>query len=185
MSLVRGDGREVSHCEARRAEFHRGVAIVSRRLRVTRIRRIDPMPAANPPVDRARNDGQNDYWPGRQLGLPQSGPRSIARLGRRIGGIAIDWAIAVLISWGFFQYNGGATLAIFAIEQVLFIALLSGSIGHLVLGMRVVPLAGGWVGVWRPAVRTVLLCLVIPAVIYDKDQRGLHDKLAGTVLVRR
>jgi uncharacterized RDD family membrane protein YckC len=109
----------------------------------------------------------------------------VARLGRRIGGIAIDWAIAVLISWAFFHYNGGATLAIFAIEQVLFVALLSGSVGHLILGMRVVPLAGGWVGVWRPAVRSVLLCLVIPAVIYDRDQRGLHDKIAGTVLVRR
>ncbi|MBK4346707.1 RDD family protein [Lacisediminihabitans changchengi] len=139
------------------------------------------MAPANPTVDRA----QQDDWPGRQLGLPASGPRSIARLGRRIAGIAIDWAIAVLISLAFFHYNGGATLAVFAIEQVLFISLLSGSVGHLILGMRVVPLAGGWVGVWRPAVRTVLLCLVIPAVIYDKDQRGLHDKLAGTVLVRR
>jgi len=143
------------------------------------------MAPANPTVDRARNDGQNDDWPGRRLGLPATGPRSIARVGRRIGGIAIDWAIAVLISWAFFGYSGGATLAIFAIEQVLFIALLSGSIGHLILGMRVVPVTGGWVGVCRPAVRTVLLCLVIPAVIYDRDQRGLHDKLAGTVLVRR
>jgi hypothetical protein len=26
--------------------------------------------------------------------------------------------------------------------------------------------------------------LIIPAVIWDGDQRGLHDKIAGTVLVR-
>ncbi|MCU1514874.1 MAG: hypothetical protein JWO10_1964, partial [Microbacteriaceae bacterium] len=39
--------------------------------------------------------------------------------------------------------------------------------------------------IWRPALRTVLLSLVIPAVIWDLDQRGLHDKAAGTVLVRR
>ena len=43
---------------------------------------------------------------------------------------------------------------------------------------------GAWVGLWRPIVRTVLLVLVIPAVIWDADQRGLHDKAAGTVLVR-
>ena len=124
-------------------------------------------------------------WPGARLGLPEQGPRSVARLGRRIGAIAIDWALAVLISLAFFHYDSWATLTIFAVEQVLFIALVSGSIGHLILGMRVVPLTGGWVGVWRPAVRTVLLCIVIPAVIWDKDQRGLHDKVAGTVLVRK
>jgi hypothetical protein len=28
------------------------------------------------------------------------------------------------------------------------------------------------------------LCLVIPAVIFDPDQRGLHDKAMNTVLVR-
>jgi uncharacterized RDD family membrane protein YckC len=33
-------------------------------------------------------------------------------------------------------------------------------------------------------VRTVLLCLVIPAFIWDRDGRGLHDKAAGTVVVR-
>jgi hypothetical protein len=26
--------------------------------------------------------------------------------------------------------------------------------------------------------------IVIPAVIWDADQRGLHDKAAGTVLIR-
>ncbi len=124
-------------------------------------------------------------WPGGRLGLPDSGPRSIARLGRRIGAIAIDWALAVLISLAFFHYDSWATLTIFAVEQILFTALVSGSIGHLILGMRVVPLRSGWVGVWRPAVRTVLLCIVIPAVIWDKDQRGLHDRVAGTVLVRK
>ena len=102
-----------------------------------------------------------------------------------MGAIVIDWLLAVLISIAFFNYDGWATLAIFAILQIVFLSLLSGSIGHLILGMRVVPIRGGWIGVWRPAVRTVLLCIVIPAVIWDRDQRGMHDRLAGTVLVRR
>ena len=50
--------------------------------------------------------------------------------------------------------------------------------------LDVVRLDGAWVGLWRPIVRTLLLVLVIPAVIFDADQRGLHDKLAGTVLIR-
>jgi uncharacterized RDD family membrane protein YckC len=29
-----------------------------------------------------------------------------------------------------------------------------------------------------------LLLLLVPAVIWDRDGRGLHDKLAGTLLVR-
>ena len=33
-------------------------------------------------------------------------------------------------------------------------------------------------------VRTVLLCLFLPAMFWDKDGRGLHDKSAGTVIVR-
>ena len=31
------------------------------------------------------------------------------------------------------------------------------------------------------AVRTVLLCLVLPLMIVDPDGRSLHDKAAGTV----
>lgn len=124
-------------------------------------------------------------WPGKRLGLPQSGPRSVARLGRRVVALIIDWGLAVLISVAFFHYEGWATLAIFAIEQAVFLLTLNGSIGHLVSGLRVVPIAGGYLGIWRPLARTVLLCVVIPAVIWDRDQRGMHDRLIGTILVRR
>jgi uncharacterized RDD family membrane protein YckC len=96
----------------------------------------------------------------------------------------IDWAIAVLISVAFFHYDSWATLGIFVLMQILFIPTIGGSIGHRIVGLRVVPMKGGWVGVWRPVVRTVLLALVIPAVIWDSDQRGFHDKIAGTVLIR-
>lgn len=123
-------------------------------------------------------------WPGRRLGLPEHGPRSVARPLRRVAGIAIDFAIAALLWAVFFPNEQFASSLIFIGMQVLFIPLLSGSIGHIVVGLRVVPVAGGWVGIWRPIVRTVLLAMLIPALIWDADQRGLHDKLAGTVLVR-
>ena len=80
-------------------------------------------------------------WPGKRLGLPESGPRSIGRFGRRLGALAIDWALAVLVSFAFFNYNSWATLAIFAVAQIVFLLTLNGSVGHLILGMRVVPIA--------------------------------------------
>jgi uncharacterized RDD family membrane protein YckC len=88
------------------------------------------------------------------------------------------------VSAAFYNYSGLASTLIFAITQIVFITLVAGGIGHLILGLRVVPLKGGWIGWWRPAVRTLLLCLFIPAFIWDQDQRGLHDRLSGTVLVR-
>ena len=124
-------------------------------------------------------------WPGQRLGLPSDGPRSIARLGRRLAALAVDWALASLVGYLFFDGTWFGILGAFAVLQYVFIVLLSGSIGHLLLGMRVVPLVPRWIGVWRPLVRTLLLSLAIPPVIYDRDQRGLHDQLAGTVLVRR
>lgn len=123
-------------------------------------------------------------YPGERLGLPATGSGSVARVGRRIGALAIDWACAVLVSVAFFAYDPWATTAIFALVQIVFIPTLGGSPGHRVLGMRLVRLDGAWVGLWRPVVRTALLVLVIPAVVWDPDQRGLHDKVVGTVLLR-
>jgi uncharacterized RDD family membrane protein YckC len=126
-------------------------------------------------------------WPGKRLGLPEAGPRSIGRLGRRLGALVVDWGVSYLISFAFFRpdHDGFATLGIFAVLQLVFLLILNGSFGHLIFGLRVVPLVPGYLGLWRPVVRTVLLALFIPAVIYDKDQRGLHDRWAGTILVRR
>lgn len=125
---------------------------------------------------------ENSY-PGERLGLPASGRGSIAKLGRRVAALVIDWACAVIISIAFFQYDALATTLIFAVVQALFIPTIGGSPGHRVMGMRLVRVDGAWTGVWRPLVRTVLLVIVIPAVIWDADNRGLHDKGAGTVLV--
>lgn len=94
----------------------------------------------------------------------------------------------MLIALLFTPYESSAytwvTPLVFAVLQIVFIPTIGGSIGHRILGMHVAPLGGGWVGPWRPVMRTLLLVLVIPALIWDADQRGFHDKIAGTVLVR-
>lgn len=128
--------------------------------------------------------GGTGEWPGKRLGLPATGPRSVARPGRRIAALCTDWAIAYAVSFVFYENNGFATSLIFAVSQIVMLLLFSGGIGHFILGMRVVPIAGGAIGLWRPFVRTILLTLVVPAAIWDKDQRGMHDRIAGTILVR-
>lgn len=107
-------------------------------------------------------------------------------MGRRIGALAVDWLVASLISYAFFSYAPMATLAVFAVETFLLVSTTGFTIGHRIFGLRVRPDVDGvpMVGFLHGAVRTVLLCLVIPAVIWDGDGRGMHDRIARTVIVR-
>ncbi|MFM5968635.1 MAG: RDD family protein [Micrococcales bacterium] len=124
-------------------------------------------------------------WPGERLGLPQTSTGSLAKFPRRLGALALDWAIAYLISYAFFRADATAIQAVFLIEQWLLVATTGASIGHRLFGMRVIRLDGAWIGFWRSLIRAGLLVLLIPAVIWDADNRGLHDKAAGTALVLR
>lgn len=130
-------------------------------------------------------DSREHDYPGKSIGLPRSGPGSIAPLSRRVGALATDWIAVVLLSAAFFDYAWWSTLAIFFVIQAVFILTMAGSPGHRLWGMRVIRQGGGWAGVWRPLLRALLTTLVIPVAVWDENHRGLHDVLAGTVLVRR
>ncbi|MHC2185415.1 putative RDD family membrane protein YckC [Rathayibacter agropyri] len=129
-------------------------------------------------------DAAPSEYPGERLGLPREGRLSIGRSGRRIAALAVDFAVSAVLSLAFFDYDRWASLLLFVLLQAVFIPTIGGSVGHRLLGMRVIRLGGGWVGVWRPLVRSVLLAVLVPALVWDSDQRGFHDKVAGTVLVR-
>ncbi len=43
---------------------------------------------------------------------------------------------------------------------------------------------GSRLGLGRVALRTLLICLVIPAVVIDPSGRGLHDRAVGSVALR-
>lgn len=144
---------------------------------------------------RSRSVGEGE-WPGHRLGLPEHGPGSIARFGRRLCGIIIDWVIALVIARGLFQVplpfsehtaTGGQNfivLAIFALMNLLLVGTLGTTIGHRFMGLQVRNVTGGRATFVQALVRTALLCLAIPAVIWDRDSRGLHDKVPNTVIVR-
>ncbi|MDZ8275973.1 RDD family protein [Microbacterium aquimaris] len=133
-------------------------------------------------------------YPGERLGLPESGRGSIGRIGRRVGALFVDYGAAYILAGLFvtdpdglpavFSGDPVVIAALFVAIQVVFAPMLQGSPGHRIFGLRLVRADGAWVGLWRPIVRALLLVLVIPAVIWDSDQRGLHDKAAGTILLR-
>lgn len=131
---------------------------------------------------------------GQAIGLPAAGPGAVAPLGRRFLAILIDWVICQLIAMTFFGMEWGrasgltafAPLIILFVENLLLVTTLGTTIGHKLVGVRVVtvgtqdqPPPPG-----RSALRALLLCLAIPAIIMDAVMRGLHDKAARTVVVR-
>lgn len=130
--------------------------------------------------------------PGVRLGLPAEGPGSVARFGRRAGAIIVDYAlctlIATLFGYHFAGTNTGARpflpLLVFLVENVVLVGTAGFTIGHRLFGMQVRRLAGGLPGPLLGSVRSILLCLAVPALIWDRDQRGIHDRVPGTVLVR-
>jgi uncharacterized RDD family membrane protein YckC len=136
--------------------------------------------------------GTDQDWRGQRLGLPESGPGSVAGFGRRLVALVIDWLACLLLVRLFLpsiQYgtpdSSLVTLGFFLAELTLFTWLVGASFGQRVVGLAVVRLSGGGPGLLRAFARSLQICLVIPAVIWDRDSRGLHDRSVGTVVVRR
>ncbi|MCW2883927.1 MAG: hypothetical protein QOE54_5748 [Streptosporangiaceae bacterium] len=138
----------------------------------------------------ARSAGVDLGFPGERLGLPQDGPGSAASYGRRLLALFIDWGLAwlaVLFLARVFGWHVGRgsllPVAVFAVEVWLLTGLLGLTAGKRLLGLRVVRLDGRPVGLLWSLVRTLLLILVIPALVWDRDYRGLHDRAADTVVI--
>ena len=131
-------------------------------------------------------------WRGERLGLPEDGSGSLAGWGRRLLALMIDWFAAVLLVRLFVPgvaygtaASGLVTLGFFLAELSLFTWLTAASFGQRICGLAVVRLDGQPVGLVRSILRSAQVCLLIPALIWDRDGRGLHDRSIGTALLRR
>lgn len=129
---------------------------------------------------------------GERLGLPAEGRGSIARWGRRLGALLIDWLASLLLVRLFLPGitygtpdSSLVTLGFFLAELTLFTWLVGASFGQRLLGLAVVRLDGGPPGLGRALLRSLQVCLLVPPMIWDRDSRGLHDRSMGTVLVLR
>ena len=114
-----------------------------------------------------------------------------AGLGRRFLAITVDWGLAFLTSALFLSLQDNQLdaalirLGIFVLEVSLITALTGSSMGQRLFGLRVVTWPNqGYLSPVRVLARTILIALVIPAVVYDAQGRGLHDRLAASVVVK-
>jgi uncharacterized RDD family membrane protein YckC len=140
-------------------------------------------------ISGTRAAGVDLGFPGERLGLPKDGAGSASGFGRRLGAITVDWLICTwAIARGVLQADprssGWVGLGVFALEYVALVGTLGMTFGMRLFGIRVASLDGGRPPFGSVLLRTLLLCLAVPALIWDRDQRGLHDRAAGTVVVR-
>jgi uncharacterized RDD family membrane protein YckC len=124
---------------------------------------------------------------GAALGLPRSGPGSLATFTRRAGAFALDVFAAALVA-GLVtapQLPGNWSLLSFGLITVVFLVATGQTPGMRLLGLRLAhPRQGQRLALWRAVVRTALLMLLVPALVVDGDGRGLHDRLTDTAVVR-
>lgn len=132
-----------------------------------------------------RSAGLHVGYPGERLGLPEQGSGSVATFGRRLLAFAVDVVLCDLVALLLFQQMAYWNVLVFFVEVYLLTALLGSSAGHRICGIYVARLDGRPVGFLWALVRTILLCLLIPALIWDRDSRGMHDRAANTVILRR
>ena len=132
-------------------------------------------------------------YPGQRLGLPESGPGAVAGWPRRLLALLLDWVasqlvLATFIGTEVWTGRGLAvwgTMGVFLLEATVLTALLGGSFGQLVCRVAVVRLDGKPVNLLQALVRTLLICLAVPPLIFNRDQRGLHDLAVKTITLRR
>ena len=132
-------------------------------------------------------------YAGQRLGLPG---RAAGRSPAGTGGcsLAVDWVASMLVAALFvgtdvWQTSAGlsqwASMLVFIAEATVLTPLIGGSFGQALLRVAVVRLDGRPLNLLQALLRTVLVCLVIPPLVFNRDQRGLHDLAVGTVTVAR
>lgn len=127
--------------------------------------------------------------PAKAPAAPKTPP--LAGWGRRISALLIDWVASTLVFSaivGFATYakvGGGVFVpVVLFVEIFVFTALLGGSFGQIALGIRIRRTDGSRLSPWAILIRTLLIMLVIPPVIYKPDGRGLHDMAVDSAAFR-
>lgn len=112
---------------------------------------------------------------------------------RRILALFVDWTVSTLVvvavmgpaGWSESRYSSLYTMGVFVLESTLLTALAGGSFGKLATRLRVVRLDGSGrpLDLLHSLLRVVLICLVVPPVVYKPDGRGLHDMAVGSATI--
>lgn len=116
--------------------------------------------------------------------------------GRRLLGITIDWLASYAITLGFFAGSGdflersrgvgGTVLIVLFFQYLLLVAMGGSSFGHRIVGLKVVRFSDGGAAMPLQAlIRTVLMMIIVTAITFDENGRGINERLSNTVLVKR
>jgi hypothetical protein len=135
-----------------------------------------------------------ERYRGQSLGLPPSGPGSLAPTGRRIAAFLLDLVAAGLVASPFVHRRdlpglaahlpGQWSLIPLVLDYLIGLLLFGRSLGMYLTGLRVIRVdARLAIGPIRALVRTALLVALIPALVADRDFRGLHDRLTATAVI--
>ena len=135
---------------------------------------------------------QEGDWRGRQLGLPEAGPGSVATFNTRLGAVLLDLVVAGLIGGLVNAFvrdpdlatRQGAGIGALVLMYGLLLPTAGQTMGMRVAKIRVVRLSGGLLGLPQALLRGLMVALTIPALFTDRDGRGLHDRLVGSVVLR-
>ncbi len=147
-----------------------------------------PAPVDPAPSDPAPSDPRMP--PASTGAAPPAGTPETPTFLRRFGALFVDWIVAQVIVVVLLRIDttggGPAALApvgVFALENLLLVSLTGATLGHRLFGLQVWQVRPGAFPL-QVVIRTVLLCLVVPAVLTSRDGRGFHDVAAGTRIVR-
>lgn len=131
---------------------------------------------------------------GERIGLPASGPGSLAPTGRRLGAFVIDALASTLVAALFVHHHGGGlaqrlpgtwSLVPLTLDYVVGILTTGRTLGMYFCGLRLVRVERNVaIGPLRVIARTALLFLLVPALVFDRDNRGMQDRLTDTAVVR-
>lgn len=114
------------------------------------------------------------------------GATAPAALTPRFGALLVDWILCVLAS-GLFSRPGRdpwAPPVVLVVEYAFLIGFFGQTPGMWLARIRCVSArTGAPVGVLWAALRGLLLCLLVPALIMDRERRGLHDRAAGSIVL--
>ena len=131
---------------------------------------------------------------GERLGLPKSGSGSLATFGVRFGALVVDCLASALVASLAVAHRhgdlanrlpGSWSLVPLAVDYVVGLLLGGQTLGMHLFGLRVLRVERpGRIPLTSIVVRTAMLFLLIPAVVLDRDGRGLHDRFTGTAVVR-
>lgn len=100
----------------------------------------------------------------------------------------VDWMLAALLSLGFFadpRLNPLPAMLIFILSYAFFAGIFGQTPGMWVTRLRCVSIVDGRpIGIAKAALRGLLRYLIVPALVFDADRRGLHDRLVGSTVIR-